>query len=161
MDRSRTLNPYIVSFPRSLKVRRFILSEKSIASQPFGSEFPDVGEYLPVDSDRLDERPSTDAGASHRHQISALASQDIGNFGREVQAAYLYSCVQEAIYIKENLSDITQLKVLDSKLQSFFADITCQSGTTWGLYCGSISFVIAYAYNLVGHIDTDVWQRLI
>ena len=145
---SRTLTHCTVSLTRSLKVRRFIMSEKSIANQPCAVQFPDGDEYLPADSDLLDQRIRSDVGSSRRHQVSEFDSQDVGSFGREVQAAYLYSSVREAMYIKETSVAITQLKLLDSKLQRFFGNITCQSGTTWGLYCGSISFIIAYAYTL-------------
>lgn len=124
------------------------MSERSIATQPCIVQFPDVNEYLPADSNLLDQRLRTDVGSSHRHHISAFDSQDVGSFGREVQAAYLYSSVREAMYIEEASVAITQLKLLDSKLQRFFGNLTCESGTTWGLYCGSISFIIAYAYTL-------------
>ena len=145
---SRILTPFVISHTQSLKVRRFIISEKSIADQPCVVQFPDGNEYLPADSDLLDQRLRTDVGSSHRHQVLAFDSYDVGSFGREVQAAYLYNSVREAMYIKETSVAITQLKLLDSKLQRFFGNITCQSGTTWGLYCGSISFIIAYAYTL-------------
>ena len=138
-----------------LNIRRFIMSEKSNANQPCVVQFPDGHEYLPADPDLLDQRSRTDIGSSHRHQVSAFDSQDVGSFGREVQAAYLYSSVREAMYIKETSVAITQLKLLDSKLQRFFGNITCQSGTTWGLYCGSISFTIAYVSNLAAYTDTN------
>ena len=142
MDWLRTLAPCSITLARSLKVCRFIMSETPTAKIPFVAEFPDVDEYLPADFDLLDQRLRTDVGSSHRHQVSEFDSQGIGSFGREVQAAYLYTSVQKAMCIKEPSAAMTQLKFLDSKLQRFFGNITCQSGTTWGMYCGSIAFTI-------------------
>ena len=124
------------------------MAEKSLANQPCVVQLPDGNEYLPADSNLLDQRLMTGVGSSHRHRVLAFDSQDVGSFGREVQAAYLYSSVREAMCIKETSVAITQMKLLDSKLQRFFGNLACQSGTTWGLYCGSISFTIAYAHTL-------------
>ena len=106
------------------------MSENCIANQPCVVQFPDGNEHLPVDSNLLDQRLRTDVSSSHRHHISAFDSQDVGSFGREVQAAYLYSSVREAMSTEEPSVAITQLKLLDSKLQKFLGNLTCQSGTT-------------------------------
>ena len=135
----------IITHTQSLMVCRFIMAEKSIANKPFVVELPDADEYLPVDFYHLDQGPRTDLDSSHYQRVSAFDSQGVGSFGREVQAAYLYTGVQEAMFISEPSVAMTQLKLLDSKLQRFFSDIMCQSGTTWGLYCGSLAFTIGYA----------------
>lgn len=123
---------------------RFIMSETPTAKKPFVTELPDVDEYLPADIDSLDQRVKADVESSDRHRVSAFDSRTVGSFGREVQAAYLYTSVQEAVYLEESSAAMTRLKLLDSKLQDFFGCITCQSCTIWGSYCGSIAFTIGY-----------------
>ncbi len=118
-------------------VRRFIMSETSMANKRFITELPDMNEHLPVDFDLLDQRPLP----SHRPRVSDFRSQGAGSFGREVQAAYLHTSVQETISKKPSAA-IELLKALDHSLQRFFRDIICQAGTTWGTFCGSISFTI-------------------
>lgn len=122
------------------------MSESPTANKPCVTDFPDINEYLPSDIDLLDQNLRTDAESPHRYQVLEFDSQGVGRFGREVQAAYLYVSVQEAMYIKDPSAAMTQLKHLDSKLQGFFGDITYQSGTIWGQYCGSIAFTIGYAH---------------
>ncbi len=118
-------------------VRRFIMSETPIANKRFVAELPDMNEHLPVDFDLLDQRPLP----SRRPRVSDFRSQGVGSSGREVQAAYLHTNVQETISKKPSAA-IEQLKALDHNLQRFFRDIICQAGTTWGTFCGSISFTI-------------------
>ena len=112
---------------------------ESPTNNPFVAELPSLDTYLPEIMKLLDERGLE---SRHHHQVSAFDSQGIGHFGREVQAAYLHASVQDALSMKDPLACMTQLRILDSKLQRFLSDVTCQSGTTWGLHCGSISFAI-------------------
>ena len=140
--RGESLSPQVVVVMRLLMLGRFIMSETPTAEKHFGTELPDVDEYLPTEIDSLDQRVIADLKSSDRHRVSAFDSRTVGSFGREVQAAYLYTSVQEAMYIEESSSAMTQLKLLDSKLQNFFSSITCQSSTIWGSYCGSIAFTI-------------------
>ena len=123
---------------------RFIMSETPTTEKPFITELPDVEEYLPAETEYLDERITADVETSNRHRISEFDSQTVGSFGREVQAAYLHTSVQEAMHIKESSAAMMRLKPLDRKLQVFFSSIACQSSTIWGSYCGSIAFTIGY-----------------
>ena len=142
--RGGILSPQIIVAMRLLMFRRFIMSETTTAKRPFVTELPDVDVYLPADIDSLGKRVIADLESSDRHRVSAFDSRTVGSFGREVQAAYLYTSVQEAMHIEESSSAMTQLKLLDRRLQSFFSSITCQSSTIWGSYCGSIAFTIGY-----------------
>lgn len=123
---------------------RFIMSETPTAKKSFATDFPDVDEYLPAEIVSLDQRVMADGESSDRDRVSAFDSRIIGSFGREVQAAYLYTSVQEAMCIEESSAAMTRLRFLDSKLRDFFGSITCQSSTRWGSYCGSIAFTIGY-----------------
>ena len=120
------------------------MSETPTAKKPFATELPDVDEYLPAEIASLDQRVMADVESSDRDRVSAFDSQIVGSFGREVQAAYLYTSVQEAMCIEEPSAAMTRLRFLDSKLRDFFGSITSQSSTTWGSYCGSIAFTIGY-----------------
>ena len=134
---------------RLLIFNRFIMSETPTSERPFITELPGVDDYLPTEIEHLDRRLIAEAESSVHHRVSEFDTQTVGSFRREVQAAYLYISVQEAMYIEESPAAMTRLKTLDSKLQAFFGSITCQSRTTWGLYCGSIAFTIGYTLRLL------------
>lgn len=125
------------------------MSEIPAAKKTFVTELPDVGEYLPTEIGLLDQRVTAEAEPVNRDRVSAFDSQSVGSFGREVQAAYLYTSVQDAMDIVEPSAAMARLKLLDSKLQAFFGMITCHSSTGWGLYCGSIAFTIGYTHTTV------------
>ena len=128
---------------------------ESPTNSPFVAELPSLDTHLPEIMNLLDERGLE---SRHHHQVSA----GIGHFGREVQAAYLHASVQGALSMKDSLACMTQLRILDSKLQRFLGDVTCQSGTTWGLYCGSISFAIEYSPSTMSlKVKTNLPQRLV
>ena len=145
----RTWTSCLINVTRLLNVCRFILSETPTANKPFVTEFPDPDEYLPAEIHILDQKSRTDVDSLQRCQVSALDTHNVGSFGREVQAAYLYTSVQEAMHITEPCAAMAQMSLLDSKLQDFFSKLTCQSGVIWGPYCGSIAFTIGYAYALL------------
>ena len=137
-------SPPIIVAMRLLMFSRFIMSETPTAKKSFATELPDVDEYLPAEIISLDQRVMADVESSDRDRVSAFDSRTTGSFGREVQAAYLHTSVQEAMCIEESSAAMTRLRFLDSKLRDFFGSITCQSSTTWGSYCGSIAFTIGY-----------------
>ena len=84
------------------------------------------------------------------------------SFGREVQALYLHTNVQETMsIIKEPAAAISQANLIDSKLQRFFSDVMSQSGSALAPYCGSLVFTIGYACTPTDEDLTDISQRLI
>lgn len=135
------------------------MAESPTTNNPFIAEISSLDKYLPEIMVILDQR---DLEPHHHHQVLAFDSQGIGHFGREVQAAFLHASVQDALSMKDPLACMTQLRILDSKLQRFLGDVTCQSGTTWGLYCGSISFAIEYSHSIMSlKLKTNLPQRLV
>ena len=128
---------------------RFIASENTCNDRPFAINFPGAETDLPLELDLLEQ--NSPAGSPHPiHQpITALASRLVCSFGREAQAAYLYDAVLQATHIEDVEVKWTELLRLDATLQEFLAKIMMQSGTTWGLYCGSIAFSIGYAKETV------------
>ena len=120
------------------------MSETSVAATALATNFPSINESLPSAMDSLEHNTSISVDMPPYQPVSAFTSQNIGNFGREAQAAYLYSKVLEIIDTKVFKTALPELVFIDNTLQTFLGSIMRCSGSTWGLYCGSIAFTIGY-----------------
>jgi hypothetical protein len=129
-----------LSYP-TLNSPRFIMSETTLADRPFAVHFPNVDSDLPLNINVLEQTSRADANLAHQ-PVSAFDSVTVDSFGREVQATYLYTKTLEILHCKNPISAQSELSQMDKDLQKFFRNIIFQCGTTWGLYCGSIAFVI-------------------
>lgn len=127
---------------RLLIFYRFIMSETTSTDKSLATQLPDIDECLPLDIDLAQQSSKTEVDSIWHQPVYAFNSETVGSFGREVQAAYLYAWVLEVMKIEDPVAQRVELSQLDSNLQSFFTKITSQSGTTWGLYCGSIAFTV-------------------
>ncbi|MCJ1384950.1 hypothetical protein MMC17_008068 [Xylographa soralifera] len=143
-----------------------LLSDRSIASattsvdKPLATQPLSIDEELPSDIDLAERNSQTEVALAFHQPIHAFHSENIGSFGREAQAAYLYARVLETIEIELPLTKQIELSQMDSTLQAFFIKISIQSGTTLGLYCGSIAITIRALFTLheyiLSHSDTIV-----
>ena len=117
------------------------MSETCLAERPFAVHFPNLDSDLPLDINVLGETLGSDTNLAHL-PVSAFDSNMVDSFGREVQATYLYTKTLEILRCKDPIGSQSELSQMDKELQKFFRNIMFQCGATWGLYCGSIAFVI-------------------
>ena len=127
---------------RLLRPHRYIINETVPANKPLATDMPNLEKDLPFEMDLSERSCSTQNDLLSRQSVSAFGSDTIGCFGREVQAAYLYKRVLEIIQIRDTTAALLEFPRMDVTLREFFQSIMCLCRSTWGLYCGAITFTI-------------------
>ena len=122
---------------------RIIGSELQMRGRPLTTRYTRDDDYLPLESNDLDETTADILEPTFRYFISATSLPGVGTFGREAQAAYLLDKVLQRVEV-EVLDETTwwELYHLDRELQALLSTIMEQVSGRWGIYCGATSMTI-------------------
>jgi len=88
------------------------------------------------------DREETVHAPSYRYFVSATQLPNVGSFGREAQATYLYDKVRFSIETGESV--VAKLYHLGRELQGLLAVVMEQLDGRWGTYCGATQMLITF-----------------
>jgi hypothetical protein len=111
--------------------------------RPLATRYIRDDDYLPLESDDLDESTADILDPTFRYFVSATSLPGVGSFGRQAQATYLLDKVLQRVDV-EALDETTwwELYHLDRELQALLSIIMEQASGKWGVYCGATSMTI-------------------
>jgi hypothetical protein len=109
--------------------------------RPLATRIIREDDYMPLESDDLDEGGADPMQPNLRYFVSALALPGVGPFGREAQATYLFDQVRLAVEQNALVGDVMRPLGLD--LQRLLSIVMEQIAGRWGVYCGATQMLIS------------------
>lgn len=102
---------------------------------------PTQDDFLPLEPSILDQMNPV-AAVPPRDSIQALASPEVGGFGRSAQAAWLLDGVLQGLSMTDPDQKQAHLTECDRTLRSFLAAVLQQHGGNYGIFCVPIALTI-------------------
>ena len=116
------------------------MSGRPLATRPIREN-----DYLPLEPEEMDMARNS-AQPTFRYFVSATQLPNVGSFGREAQATYLYDKVRFSIETGESV--VAKLYHLGRELQGLLAVVMEQLDGRWGIYCGATQMLITFVASL-------------
>jgi hypothetical protein len=117
--------------------------EVETGGRPLATRYIRKDDYMPLESEDLEETVQYMAHPTFRYYVSATALPNIGSFGRQAQAAYLLDRVL-LVTDTEVLDEArwAELSNLDQALQELLGTVMEQVAGRLEVYCGATALAI-------------------
>jgi hypothetical protein len=111
-----------------------------MSGRPLATRNISDDDYLPLESDDLDELTVYSVQPAFRYFVSATSLPGVGPFGREAQAVYILDKVRMVLEV--GLVNEHTLRPLGLEAQNLLSIVMEQVSGKWGIYCGATQFLI-------------------
>ena len=113
-----------------------------MSEQPLVSLIPNSETQLPIELNEQHENDFENSGPGISVHLSSLSLVRVGPLGRSAQAAWLVERIMKSIATLNEDSGLTQVKNLDSTIQSFLGTLMIQSEGSRGVFCEPIAIAL-------------------
>ena len=128
------------TFQSQLTGSRLISCDQASSDRPLATRLVRDDDYLPLESDDLDNGDKDSLDPTFRYLVSATSLPGVGEFGREAQAAYLFDKMRMIV----QASDTTRYKLyhMGREFQGLLGMVMEQAAGRCGSYCGASQIII-------------------